>query len=410
MRDAVVLLRHIRAITNNRRQKDLKEVFYRIPLKTRERTLVLRIFSMRTPVYSPLRVIGLALAITLYFQPSLTHALELLEVGSDPFFPLRSVSSGFEPYNRALQDAQIQNVASRDVHNATWSVQAGAAILTRGTLNGSPVVIETDPTFGNVLQNANQFRFNHSAGPDLALTRSLRPDRYFDAIGFRYFDVQSIAAASNVDFSSATGFGMGKDGFMPTSTTGFDTITATYASSLYSFEANLHRQIGESNVAILHGFRWIQANDSMGVEALSTPFPINWAWNTNNNLYGYQIGGFALLLPAKSRWNFTISPKVGIYGNQCDSRFLFTTSGGGYLPNRIFQNRLAFAGDLSANLSWNLWKHVSFQAGYQLLWLNGVAVAADQASVLSRPTDATGLNSSGSAFYHGALIGLNSHW
>jgi len=37
-------------------------------------------------------------------------------------------------------------------------------------------------------------------------------------------------------------------------------------------------------------------------------------------------------------------------------------------------------------------------------------VAADQPVVLSAKTIATGLNSSGSAFYHGALAGVNFNW
>ena len=43
-------------------------------------------------------------------------------------------------------------------------------------------------------------------------------------------------------------------------------------------------------------------------------------------------------------------------------------------------------------------------------WLNGVGVAGHQVVVLSGDTIATGLNSSGSAFYHGALAGIHFNW
>ena len=43
-------------------------------------------------------------------------------------------------------------------------------------------------------------------------------------------------------------------------------------------------------------------------------------------------------------------------------------------------------------------------------WLNGVGVAGHQVVVLSGDTIATGLNSSGSAFYHGALAGVHFNW
>jgi len=54
----------------------------------------------------------------------------------------------------------------------------------------------------------------------------------------------------------------------------------------------------------------------------------------------------------------------------------------------------------------NAW---SLRAGYQLLWLAGVAVAAEQASdYFDNATPV--INTAGNAFFHGALVGCERSW
>lgn len=134
-------------------------------------------------------------------------------------------------------------------------------------------------------------------------------------------------------------------------------------------------------------------------------------WHTNNNLYGFQIGAFVPLIASQSPWSLSASPKIGIYGNQCLSQWKNGVPAGTIQnTNSIFRNQVAFAGDLSATLGYRISKRCTLQAGYQLLWLNGISVAADQAAVLSAASIPTGTNSSGSAFYHGALAGVTFAW
>lgn len=299
---------------------------------------------------------------------------------------------------------ELTPVLLRGEGDSSWDVNVGTAILTRGTLAGSPIIIEKLPHRGEVFLKGSDYRFDWAAGPDISAARRLADDRFFDAVDFRYFDVQSM--------SSTAGFTPPLAWAFPTGTGAFPNVRhvdTRYESRLYSFEANGVRQVGDSGVAILNGFRWIQADDDMGFVVTPAGGPnVGYDWHTGNNLYGYQIGAFVPLIASESPWSLSAAPKIGIYGNQClgqwnDSRPAGTTAS----TNAVFRNQVAFAGDLSATLGYRFSERCAIQAGYQLLWLNGIGVAADQAAVLSSRSVATGLDSSGSAFYHGALAGVN---
>ena len=49
-------------------------------------------------------------------------------------------------------------------------------------------------------------------------------------------------------------------------------------------------------------------------------------------------------------------------------------------------------------------------AGYNLLWIEGVALAPDQLDFTNTPTSGTGLTSSSGLFLHGFSAGLEGRW
>lgn len=325
----------------------------------------------------------------------------------DPIDLNAATLAASEPIS-GYDDPDVMSVRLRGVPESLWNFGVGTAILTRGTLAGSPIMIERFPNTGNVFFKGSDYRFDWAAGPDISGVRRLAGDRFFDAVDFRYFDVQSIS--STAGFTPPLIWGYPTDG--SSSFVDERNVETQYVSQLYSFEVNGRRELGDSGVAFLSGFRWIQADDAMGfVSTSANGSTISHNWNTNNNLYGFQIGAFVPLIASQSPWSLSASPKIGIYGNQCLSQWNDGVPAGTIQnTNSIFRNQVAFAGELSATLGYRVSKRCTLQAGYQLLWLNGIGVAADQAAVLSADSIATGLNSSGSAFYHGALAGVNFAW
>jgi len=324
----------------------------------------------------------------------------------------------------AEQEAFITSVVARHTAEPIWSVQVGAAILTRGTLSGSQVI--QGLLDGGIRENtlsASQFRFNHAAGPDISAVRRLKKSRYFDNLNFRFFDVQSVAANQSLQFVRAPAYSgyrfptMDPNEFFNTNY--FEPQNATYTTSLYSFEANASKYIGTSGIQWLTGFRWIQLNDSFVVNATSvSPSSADRdTWGTNNSLYGWQVGALIPVIDSSQRLSLTCSPKIGIYGNQCGSTWNSVYQGQNRTGLSNFRNQVAFAGDLSVMAKYRITNSWSLLGGYQLLWLNGVGVAGDQPEVtgyfdpspLNLQT-VRGLNSSGSAFFHGALVGVSCQW
>lgn len=322
--------------------------------------------------------------------------------------PVDLTSLGFDSTaaESPLTAAPYSDVAIRAIPESLWQFNVGTAILTRGTLTGSPIMIERFPNNGNVLLSGSQYRFDWAAGPDISGVRQLNGDRYFDAIDFRYFDVQAISAATSINTDGIIWkFPPGSGSYAV-----IQNVQAQYDSQLYSFEANLRRRLGDTSIAWLTGFRWIQADDAMSLVGTAGN-SITWNWDTQNNLYGWQLGAIVPFIDSQSPWSLSCTPKAGVYGNQCVGQWSDQVSTSpGVSSNRVFRNQVSFVGDLSATLGYRISKRCALTAGYQLLWMNGIAVAADQPVVLSGKTIATGLNSSGSAFYHGALAGVNFNW
>ena len=324
----------------------------------------------------------------------------------------------------AEQQAFITSVVARHAFEPIWSVQAGAAILTRGTLSGSQVIqgLLDSGSRENTL-TASQFRFNHAAGPDIAAFRRLKEGRYFDNLNFRFFDVQSVSANTSLQFVRRPTYAGYRfptmDPNLFFNTNSFEPQNATYTTSLYSFEANASKYIGTSGIQWLTGFRWIQLNDSLEVNATSvSPSSADRdTWGTNNSLYGWQVGALIPVIGSSQRLSLTCAPKIGIYGNQCGSAWNSVYQGQARPSLNNFRNQVAFAGDLSIMGKYRLTQNWSLVGGYQLLWLNGVGVAGDQPEVTgyinpipNSLQTVSGLNSSGSAFFHGALAGVSCQW
>jgi hypothetical protein len=73
-------------------------------------------------------------------------------------------------------------------------------------------------------------------------------------------------------------------------------------------------------------------------------------------------------------------------------------------------NHAAFVGELGFTAVYQLSPHWSLRAGYQMLWLEGVAVAAEQVPAIDLLAGLAAVDTTGSPFYHGANVGLEFVW
>jgi hypothetical protein len=133
-------------------------------------------------------------------------------------------------------------------------------------------------------------------------------------------------------------------------------------------------------------------------------------WNTNNHLYGGQFGIDLQLWDLASPLSINSTLKAGVYGNDADNHFRYKVNQFSILQGGREASDVAFVGDIGVNLSYQVTRHVSFVGGYQLLWINGAALASDQAAYTLRQVDLDVITTQGDVFYHGAQTGAVLTW
>jgi hypothetical protein len=180
-------------------------------------------------------------------------------------------------------------------------------------------------------------------------------------------------------------------------------LEGSYRSELYNGELNLRKRLGESDVHMLAGFRWMQLSDTLRIDVDSNAFgSAIGSSNVDNYLYGLQIGGEGSLWRPLEWLSFDGLVKAGIYANHA-SLTNSIDAGRLVLSQSANTDHTAFVGEASVAGVVQVTKCLALRAGYQLLWLEGVALAP-QIQLSRHP----GVNTDGSPFYQGLFVGLQA--
>ncbi|MBA3481677.1 MAG: BBP7 family outer membrane beta-barrel protein [Pirellulales bacterium] len=279
----------------------------------------------------------------------------------------------------------------------TWTFRGGAVILERDRNDRTRFI--RDNNGGAQDGFADQFDPGYSGGVDLSLIRWLECGKSIES---RFFGGLEWEDRQRWDTSTNWGFGN-----IPDWTNGNAiSVTTDYSSRLNSAEVNL-RSSANRSITYLIGFRWIELNEDFSANANILGAPLAFRLDTDNNLYGGQIGADANLLRTGGPLTANAWIKAGVYGNDADSSFSLTTPGPDF-ANSASNGQVAFVGDVAITSSYALNDWLSLRTGYQLLWIEGVAIASDQITLANLVNG--GVDSEGEAFYHGALISLDATW
>jgi len=180
---------------------------------------------------------------------------------------------------------------------------------------------------------------------------------------------------------------------------------ANYTSQLQSFELHFRKQIS-SDLTVLAGFRYISFDEDLDI--LLDGFDRYW-WGIENDVFGFQVGAEKVLYDNCCGFRIEGTAKVGIYGNDASvaSQVQLVEpqpiSEGNGMDHTAFVGELGLFGTHDMSCCW------SVRAGYQVIWLDGVLVAANQVPA----TDNNALTIDfdyADAFFHGALIQLERRW
>ncbi len=329
-----------------------------------------------------------------------------------------------------------------------WTISAEAIVLGRlGGVNQTLVervpgtVPFINPPYDTLTApgveafNSNQFRQGFSAGPKISLT-------YHGDFGYgvelSYFNIfdQSVSKTVGPD-NPADWLVMKAPGiFWQTQDFPYQGMAWRAATNLYNAEANGRLDI-TSRVTLLAGVRWLQLNDDLegtltpadrsqptwkqtypyytynlsqvGLLPLDLPagnYPPFWNTSTTNNLYGVQIGADVKVLEF-GRFSLGGVIKIGLFDNYAEQ------STGVSLkkvvqPSQATTNHAAFVSEAGLQVKYQLLKGLTLKAGYEVLWLDGVALAPGQIQETSTLANvrALGVNCGSSVLFQGATAGL----
>ena len=339
-----------------------------------------------------------------------------------------------------------------------WTVSIEAIALERSNSSASQTLVsrvpgsrsflDTTTDAGTEAFNSREFRSGFPVGP--RITVAYQQDLPY-GWELSYFDVLNFNASRTTGPENPLNwYVMRAPGDFPSfwQTQDFPNqgMTWTSTTDLYSAELNV-RSNHSGRLKLAAGFRWIRLNDGLAgsltpsdthepawkvspypcgfgpdhptlVEidacagAAGAPvggYPPFWVTHTTNNLFGLQFGAVGIVLES-GRLSLAAGLKAGIYDNHATQSARVSMQKQVYYASAT-RNGAAFVGEGRVELRYPLAGGLQVKLGYELLWLDRVALASGQISQTYsglQPTSetATGVNAGSSVLFQGGTLGL----
>lgn len=228
-------------------------------------------------------------------------------------------------------------------------------------------IVLTESATGKELLNTSQNDPSWAGGTEVNLIHDFTDTTAFE---FDWFSVDDWFDRKQVSFPSIA---VDEVPFLVTH------AAVSVSSRIRNMEFNLREEIYDG-VTLIGGFRYVELLDGQGIHYRNKPFGSSQVVVTDvaNRMYGFQIGTQIDLWKSPS-WELSTWGKVGIYGNAADnSTGIYSTIPGNAANIRAQDGKTAFVGDLAVRGTRRLGKYSSVFIGYRLMFLDGVALAANQ--------------------------------
>ncbi|MCA9119215.1 MAG: hypothetical protein H6822_22660 [Planctomycetaceae bacterium] len=191
----------------------------------------------------------------------------------------------------------------------------------------------------------------------------------------------------------------------PASATSFET---SYVSTLNSVELNTRVRQWE-RFAPLSGLRYIGLCDEFDRLSGTDSSEIATS-STSNQMFGFQVGGEALLLDAGSVRLQSVGKLGAFYNN------VTLTTGGEDITTAMFDptttfgaQHVSFFGEANLEFSFQVDPRWAIRVGYTVMALDGAALAPDQHNDFNLQSG-IGTFDYGTIVYHGSYIGIEGTW
>jgi hypothetical protein len=326
-------------------------------------------------------------------------------------------NSSLETTSDGSQDAGWSDaICASSRPSSRWTASADFILLERiGSVNRTLVErVPASYTIGQLSSapgvealNVTDLHEGMRGGPRIGLMR--RGDSGYD-LDFSYFQIDGWSSARTIGPDDPADWLIMRapGGFLQTQDHPTQAMGWEQASKLYNAELNV-RWHPYDRLTLLAGIRWIDFSESLiGSLEPSEGFPPFWNTSVNNNLFGLQIGADAKILE-HGRFSIEGVFKAGIFddnASQSTGVSIFKE----VRPTAAATNHAAFLGETGLQCKYQVAKGLLLKAGYEAIWLEGVALAAGQIQdTLLIPPDTVhplGVNCDSGVFFHGATTGL----
>ncbi len=277
-----------------------------------------------------------------------------------------------------------------------FEFSGGYLLMAREYYRNTPIF--TGTINGETRLSMGDFEGHYDSGFEVRGRLSRLEVRYFQLSN----DTQATAFASVTNFPTNLGTYQGIPFFGIPAMFNYDT-------DLYNGEINLLLCDSCSPVRLSGGFRYMRLNEQLNVRTQDNP-DLSFT-QTKSDLYGLQIGG-DVNVPFTQNWPISLVcfTKAGLFYS--DTRMNNVVAPG---PMQISQTddsqRLAFVGELGLKAQAHLGP-LTLDAGYQCLFINGVALAGDQPqgiNLFALPAPTASMRT-GDLLYHGLTTSATLRW
>ncbi len=246
---------------------------------------------------------------------------------------------------------------------------------------------------------------------------------------FEWGSVQQVNDAGGIFFTPFSNFGVGFDtngdgipdqavgGAGLNSTEAATSVRVESLSELHNAEISFRRYwIGyhpRVTGTLLMGARYTRLTEDLNINTIAIG-SAQFATQTENNLVGFQLGG-DVWIAVRQGIRIGGQGKAGIYNNRMESAAnISSTDLAGPLSEFVRGDRVSFIGEGGVSMICDVLPSVSLRAGYDVLFINTVALASNNFNFDNAPflggTRSPFLIEESSALYHGFHAGMEYTW
>ncbi|WP_283432101.1 BBP7 family outer membrane beta-barrel protein [Neorhodopirellula lusitana] len=188
-----------------------------------------------------------------------------------------------------------------------------------------------------------------------------------------------------------------------------DRMTIRNDAEIHNVEANLWQAHGP--MELLFGFRYIRFDETFNINSMDLDSGTSdYRIDTVNDVFAVQTGARAET--SFHSWTLRGVSKLGFgISDQRQDTFLGDFNNTAVLrDSRTKDAEFSLIAELGVKAERRINSLFSFTMGYDLLWIDNIARAADQLDFTDVATSGTELHTHGRGFLHGGSCGLVANW